>query len=320
MEQNVKSINTSAFNNNILIFNPKNLNAKYGCSVLFADDNSKNEIRYKLDISFTGNIENRLKTFIINREDKIYVNDIIQNNFIDKLALETSKCLYPLHIKTKSNGKLIEILNFEDITSRWVKKKKTLKKDYKSKLTQKYINATDRSLISKDVLLHKISRDWFINLYFNEIYKFYSQDLYINEKLSYPVLGNVKPLEYKVISKIKLNEDKKDIRLDINGTIDDERCALDLEQKLDYPYYKELNKNEKPLKGTCDLIYLFDGKTAIIEAIEAEFKTHLSTSKKILVKMFLLKRLNEKNAFVIEDEGEKKQEGATGFWSKIFKK
>lgn len=56
MEQTIKSKNNSAFEDNHLTFNPKNLNAKYGCSVLFNDGKSQNEVRYKLDISFIGNI------------------------------------------------------------------------------------------------------------------------------------------------------------------------------------------------------------------------------------------------------------------------
>lgn len=317
MENQIKSTNTSAFDKNSnLKFNPKNLNGKYGCSVLFDDGKSQNEIRYKLNILFNGDIENRIKTFIVDREDKIYVNNVVQNNFIDKLAIETSSCIYPLHLKTKSNGKLLEILNFDEILKRWEEKKENLKEDYKSKLTEKYIKATNKSLASKDVLLNKIRKDWFINLYFNSLYKFYSEDLYINEKLSYPIIGNAKPVEYQVVSKIKLNEDTKDIRLDIKGNIDDERSALDIEQQLDYPYYKEKNENEKPLKGKCNLIYLFEGNTGIIEAIEAEFNIEFSIPKKILVKLFLLENSESKSNFVIEDAEENKPN--KGFWSRLF--
>ncbi|MBL7559573.1 hypothetical protein JAO71_07135 [Olleya sp. YSTF-M6] len=319
MEEALKSNNTKAFDKNHLTFNHKKLNAKYGCSVLFDDGKSKNEIRYKLDITFTGNIENKIKTFRITRGDKIYINDIIQNNFIDKLAIETSKCLYPLHIKTNRKGKLIEILNFDEIINRWEQIKKKIKENYKSKLTDNYIKATEKSLVDKKILLDKISKDWFLNLYFSEIYKFYSQDLYINENLKYPILGDVKPVEYKVISKVQLNEDTKDIRLDISGIIDDDRSALDLVQKLDTPYYKELNKNEKSMEGSCNLIYLFEGKTGVIEAIEANFETKTSVPNKVLVKMFLLKKTNSTSTFTIEDD-EVKRENKKGFWSKIFKK
>ena len=143
--------------------------------------------------------------------------------------------------------------------------------------------------------------------------------MYINEKLSYPVLGDLKPIEYRVVSKIELNEESEYIRLEINGEIDDERCALDFEQRLDTPYYKELDENEKPLLGTCNLIYLLQGKTGVIEAIEGDFLTKLSTPRKILVKMYLLKKLDSKNVFVAEDEdGEVKKK--SGFWSRIFKK
>ncbi|WP_452222684.1 hypothetical protein [Lacinutrix chionoecetis] len=321
MEDKIKSTNTIAFDNYHLKFNTKKLSGKYGCSVLFNDGKSQNEIRYKLDISIKDNLESGGKIFVVDRENKIFVNDVIQNDFIDKLALETSKCLYPLHLKTKRNGKLIEILNFDAILSRWEQTKVNLREDYKSGLTEKYIKATEKSLLSKDILLKKISKDWFINLYFNSFYKFYSQDLYIDEKLSYPILGNAKPVKYKVKSKIQLNEDTKDIRLDINGNIDDERCALDLEQKLDHPHYKNLNEEEEPLPGTCNLIYLFDGKTGIIEAIEAKFETEFSIPKKILVKLFLLKELNESNAFVVEDNQEdNKKERKIGLWSKLFRK
>lgn len=316
MEQ-LKSSYTRAFDDYHLRFYPENLNANYGCSVFFDDGKSQNEIRYKLDISFIGNVENEVRSFRIQRDSEIYINDIKPEAFIDTLAFEVSECLYPLEIRTTKDGKLNTILNFEEIISRWEITKKRIQEDYKGDLTEKYIKATEKSLQSEEILLQKISKDWLIHLYFNSLYKFYSEDLYIDTKIEFPVINNIKPLEYQVKSKIQLDKDTEDIRLDIKGTIDDERSALDIEQKLDYPYYKEQNKNEKSLKGTCNLIYLFEGNTGIIEAIEAEFNTKLSPPKKILVKLFLLKKLDNNTNFSIENE--KENESKDGFWSKLFK-
>lgn len=317
MEQ-LQSVHTNALDNYHLRLNPKSLNATYGCSVFFDDGKSQNEVRYKLDISFIGDLENEIRSYRIQRDKNIYVNDKKPDTFVDKLAFEVSQCLYPLDIRTSKNGKLLAILNFEDIILRWNRTKECLQEDYKSKLTTKYIKATETSLQSEVMLLKKISKDWFINLYFNDLYKFYSENFYIDEKVEYPIVGTIKPITYKVRSTIASNEDTKDIRLDVKGTIDDERSALDIEQKLDAPYYREIDENEKSLKGDCDLIYLFEGSTGIIEAIEANFNTKFSTPKKILVKLFLLKKLEQKNSFVVKDEEER--EDKPGFWSKLFKK
>ena len=317
MEQ-LKSKNLCAFDNYHLRLNPRGLNGTYGCSVFFDDGQSKNEIRYKLDISFTGNVENEIRTYRIERDSNIYVNDQKPDGFIDKLAFEVSECLYPIDVKTSKKGKLIKILNFEEIVLRWGKRKELINEKYKSELTIKYIEATEKSLKSEDVFLEKISKDWFLKLYFDSLYKFYSEDLYVNESVCYPIVGNIKPIGYQVKSKIQLQEDTNDIRLEIKGNINDDRSALDIEQKLDYSYYKTLDESEKGLKGECNLIYLFKGNTGIIEAIEAEFNTEFSKPKKILVKLFLLKELTRANSFVVENEDE--AESKSGFWSRLFKK
>ncbi|MBQ4821277.1 hypothetical protein [Aquimarina sp. MMG016] len=236
---------------------------------------------------------------------------------MDELAFEVSKVLYPMDISTSSQGKLQKVLNHIEILDRWNKKKEKIKEFFKGDIVDKYINQTEKIIKNEEALFSKIQKDWFLNIYFDSLYKFYSEDLFIDESKYYYVANtSPSPIKYKAKSKIEINE--KDIRIKTKGIIHDERCARDIEHGFDSPYYKKHNKKEKALKGSCNLVYLLEKDTAIIEGIEAEFETKFKQPKKVLIKMFLLEKLTTKrNSMLVEKEEKTSQ---TGFWGKLFKK
>ncbi len=304
------------FENYNLRHNLEGFYGNYGCSVLYDDGASKNEIRHKLKIKFIGNVSEFENWYRIERDSKIYINDILLDSFMDTLAFEVGQVLYPLEINTTYNGVLSKILNYTEIVNRWEKEKVLIHKKYKGKIVDDYVALADKTLKSEDILFKKITSDWFLNLYFSDLYKFYSPDLYVDDKMYYPLLGDTNHVRYETVSKIEIEKEvgRTDVRVNIKGTINDERCALDLEQKLDEPYYGLLNKEEKVLKGTCDITYLLDEKTGVIEGVEAVFYTKFKNPKKVLVKMFLVEQLKGNE---IEEEGNPNLK--KGFWSKLFK-
>ncbi|MBW1296750.1 hypothetical protein [Aquimarina litoralis] len=304
-----------------LILKPDNFKGKYGCMIIFDDQKSKTELRYKLTIQFLGKTDDFTNSFRISRLPEFYLDDKVPEDFLDKLAYEVSNVIYPLEIETLRNGQIHTILNHDEVVSRWNQTKKKLQKKYKGPLVDKYINLTDKSLRSEDVFYDKMSKDWFLQLYFAPLYNLYNDGFSFEHSISYPIAGKALAVHYN--TKFKVEDLKKemseDIIIKISGDIDDERCALDIENELDDPYYAKINPEEKKLKGTCDLTYLLDKKTGIVEGYEGDFETQFTTQKKVTVKMFLLEKMND-HSVLIEDEEENKEENQKGFWAKLFKK
>ncbi len=265
------------------ISRPNKLSAKYGCTVSFEKGTVKNEIRYKLDIDFSKG-QNGINLFRINRAKELFINDFPPNSFIDQLAFETSKVIYPLELEVLNDGNIKSIRNFKKIKERWIKEEKKIRIYYKGKLTDTYLNLTNKTLKAEERLINKLTKDWFFYLFFKLFNKYNFKEKYMH----FPTAGKALPVKYKVSHNVKEREKAKDIFVIINGEIKDERCALDLEQELDYPYFKSINGKEKDLKGTCDISYSLNNKNRIIEGIDATFYTEYLVPKKVTVKMFLL--------------------------------
>lgn len=304
---------SEAFSENKLSNFFSKFKGEYGCMVLFEEGSSKNQLRYKLTIEHCGVVNNNQNIFKIDRDSKIYVNDKEPEDFIDKIAIQVSQVIYPLEIKTSYEGAFKDILNFDHILSRWKQQKKAIKETYKGDIVDKYIKLTDTTLSDVEFLKDKITKDWFINLYFSPIYKWYSDDLYVETDVKYPISGKAKPVNYKVRQEIEETE-FNDLEINFKGTIQDERCALDLNQKLDYPYYRSKNSDERDLEGEANIKYLLNKKTGIIDGYEAIFNTLFEIPKKVTVKMFLQKAIKENIELKYTEENKPKK----SFWSKFF--
>jgi len=275
---------------------PNNLNGRYGCMVIFQKGDIKNEVRYKLDIQFLK-IQDESIIFKLDRADEIFINDKAPDNFMDQLALETSKVIYPLEMGFLNDGNIKNIQNFHEITNRWLLAKKKIKEYYKGELVDKYLSLINNSLKFEEKLINKLSKDWFLYLYFKPL----SNDIYTEKYFQFPTAGKALPVNYQITQKIEERSDTEDILIKIKGKIKDDRCALDLEQELDYPYFKSIDKNEKDLEGNCDITYILNKNNRIIEGIEAEFYTEYLEPKKIEIKMFLLESLANKSKFDVKE-------------------
>jgi len=265
------------------ILRPNKLSGKYGCMVSFEKGAVKNEIRYKLDIDFYKG-KNGINIFKIDRAKELFINDFPPENFLDQLAFETSKVLYPLELEVLNDGNIKRIQNFKEIKERWDKAEEKIRAYYKGELTDKYLKLTTKTLKSEAKLISKLSKDWLFYMYF----KLFTKYGYKEKLMQFPTAGKALPINYAVTHKIEERLDVDDVLIRIKGKIKDERCALDLEQELDFPYYRNIDKNEKDLKGICDVIYSLNNKTRIIEGIDATFYTEYLEPKKVIIKMFLI--------------------------------
>ncbi|WP_010520524.1 hypothetical protein [Aquimarina agarivorans] len=318
-------IEEKALKNNTLYLNPEGLYTRYGCMIIFEDNHAKNALRYKLEIKYIGKSEENNNIFRIDRNPEIYINDTSPEANTDELAAKVSQVIYPLEIETTARGTLHTITNFKEVQTRWQKVKRQIKSYYQGESVDQYIALNDKTLIYPSLFQKKMAQDWFLHLFFAPIYGSYPDDAFNPEKSSfiispsyntskYYVAGNAGPVSYKTINKIKKNPSGPIHFVKIKGELHDERCALDLEQELEFPYYKMLNPEEKALKGTCDLTYGINKKTGVIEGIEAFFDTQFENPKKVTVKMFALEQVEEKEEVTTE------KKATNSFWSKFLKK
>lgn len=312
MEENI-AIKKSLINNKINL-DPTGLYSRYGCMIIFEDNHAKNSLRYKLEIKYLGKSDHNSNIFQINRNTDIYINDKFPESSMDELASKVSQVIYPLKLECNQNGTLKSVINFDEIKERWIVLKKELKKYYKGEVTDKYIKLNDITLSVSELFLNKIKQDWFLHLFFAPIHVSYTDSRYVFDKPKYYIAGNAGLVEYETKKTLEENSSGPIHFVKINGTINDQRCALDLEQELKFPYYKTLNSDEKPLKGTCNITYGINKETGVIQGIEAYFETNFVEKKKITVKMFSLDKLKE-----IETPQEENNE-ENGFWSRFFKK
>ncbi|QKX05024.1 hypothetical protein HN014_08880 [Aquimarina sp. TRL1] len=309
--------------NNALVDNSVNLHPEgfegtYGCMFTFDEKEAKNHLRYKMKVKHTGRLEGYFNTYTLNRDKKTYINDSEPDSFIDKLAMEVSSVLYPLQIKTLQDGTFLSVVNFEEIKERWYKKKAEIQEKYKGAVVEKYIQLTSNSLYSQEVLNEKMAKDWFVNLYFSSLYKWYSDDCYVFEHIQYPIAGTTTAVNYNVTKKIGTEDMTQAVGLmiEIKGEIEEERCILDIEQGLDFSYNKLINPQEKELKGNVNITYLLNKQTGVIEGCEGVFSTEFTPPKKTTVQLFLL----EKNEMSYGQDQEQGKENKKNFWSTLFKR
>ncbi|QXP59308.1 hypothetical protein [Olleya sp. HaHaR_3_96] len=312
MEEDI--ISKKALKNHKINLDPTGLYSRYGCMIIFEDNQAKNSLRYKLEIKYLGKSDSNSNIFQINRNTDIYINDKLPESSMDELASKVSQVIYPLELETNKNGTLKSVTNFNEIQDRWSVLKKELKKYYKGETTDSYIKLNDKTLSISELFFNKIKQDWFLHLFFAPVYVSYTDSRYVFDKPKYYIAGNAGLVEYDAKKILEENTSGPIHFVKINGTINDQRCALDLEQELKFPYYKTLNSDEKPLEGTCNVTYGIHKDTGVIQGIEAFFETKFVQPKKITVKMFSLDKLEE-----IETPEEEK-EVENGFWSRFFKK
>ncbi|MBU2946312.1 hypothetical protein [Zobellia uliginosa] len=269
-----------------LRLNPKGFNGVYGCMIEFQSGESSNMLRYKQQFEYLGERNGQNHLFRITRFEDIFINDRKPDSFLEELSHEVSMTLYPLDVECNSTGSFKIITNFPEIQKRWSVKKDELLNKYTDESVQKYIEKVCYSLAFKERLLVKLESDYFLSVYFKPIFIYYTAFLSFETNLSFPVLGLSKPVNFKVNQSIDEKQlQQNEYRIHINGQIDDDRSLADLEQKFDYPNYSTEDEEEK---GSCSFIYLLNNKTKIIEGINGVFDLKFGSTRKVLVKMFLL--------------------------------
>ncbi|WP_344923956.1 hypothetical protein [Aquimarina addita] len=287
-----------AFEESRLSLEATNAKSIYGCMITFDEKGSQEtNIKYKLSIEHIAERENSYNAYKINRAEDVWINHKTPESSYDQFSFLSSQFIYPLEVETTATGNLNKITNYKEIKERWKAHEILLQKKYQGDFVSDYIKSMSFSLVNEDVFFSKIKNDWFIYLYFSPLYISYSDDLYKFTRRSYPIIPGTLPVKYEL--KQSIEQIKQHLRVQVKGSIDDDRCTLDLVQGLNAPYHSILNPSEKKAKGTCAIEYFINQVTGVLEGYHGTFEQKIEGIKKVSISMY---RTNDEIPVDLVDE------------------
>lgn len=233
-EQNRTKINTTGSFK--LSLDNSHINNSY--AVLYSIEKGQNvyHIKQEFSVKWKAKNEDGYSFFEVNRIGNLYINDIQASTMATEIAEKASAALYPLLVVVDESGKWVYINNFSQIEERWIETKKQIRKYYKGESVEKYISIYDQNLEDSDSLYISLSKDWFLNAFFNEIHIQYPASLSIRKEQEFPFMAKNNNLNFSVDHKVDEYLDIDNfLVIDINGKLSDQRTKTDLEKELGLP-------------------------------------------------------------------------------------
>jgi hypothetical protein len=223
----------SAFS--LLLTNPQ-INNTYGVLYTIENGDETTTIKQKIKVNWRGRSKNNFYFFEVDRIGPVYINDTPADTMAEEIAEKAAAALYPLVVVVDDNGYWVDINNFNEIQERWQQTKKQIQKYYKGEQVEKYFSIYDRNLEDGDTLYLSLSKDWFLNTFFNGIHVEYPSSLAIQKDIVFSLMAKSDSLNYTVDQKVDDHFDIDNyIVLNIIGKLDDERNKSIFERELNLP-------------------------------------------------------------------------------------
>ncbi|WP_296145339.1 hypothetical protein [uncultured Flavobacterium sp.] len=266
---------------NKLLFIPIQQKINYGVEYKVVKGEEINTMKFETSIYFKGKIDNQKSVFEVDRISKTFINNEETSTIADELAEKVASVIYPLQIIVDEEGKWDSVYNFNEINNRWEKVKEKILGEYEGEWVEKYLDLNEKTLQSEEKLNEALSKDWFLNAYFNGIYVHYTK--YLSKRnVAFPLLINCKAPVYATEQKIeKYIDDYKLINIEQQGILNDERAKADFEENLDYQYHAMLNPEAEKATGNFRAKYFLDSKTNLVESMFFECSIDLEIPRKV---------------------------------------
>ncbi|MGE8290774.1 MAG: hypothetical protein ACN6ON_03815 [Sphingobacterium sp.] len=146
----------------------------YGLLLNFGPESSQTELKYTCSLTRLSNDTEGNFVFELNRTSAVYINEILPDLIADKLAFETGKVFYPLHLTADPSGELLGIANAGEIQRRWSEVKDALRSYFQGDFFEDYLQKVEKLMDQEHNIFSAISRtDWFIRVFFQPFYKLY---------------------------------------------------------------------------------------------------------------------------------------------------
>ncbi|MCX2451706.1 hypothetical protein OQX61_10580 [Pedobacter sp. PLR] len=290
-------------------FGEKGDQQHYGLVILFEEEGLWHEIKYELSVTYLGLNEEQNFLWQLDRTSPVYINEVIPELLADKLAYEAGKIFYPLIVETKRDGKFLGVKNCNEIRKRWTKVRVDIENYFEGTYAAKYIHLMDERLMEDNFIQICFREDWFIQTYFQSIYKNYNAQLNLEEQLVFPNLDPM-ALGYKTVESVNPRTNHFGaLQLQHQGILEQDEINL--------------------ATGGYQAKYILSPVSKAIQMIIAEWWVKEITEKKVTLKLFTTDKLsNEKlptniAAASIENlvflDGNKTNKSEKGFWGNWFK-
>jgi hypothetical protein len=166
-----------------------------------------------------------------------------------------------------------------------------MQKYYKGDFVEKYFSVYDKNLEDSDTLYLSLSKDWFLNAFFNGIHIQYPSSLSVQKEVGFPFISKNENINYQVDQKL---DDYLDVDnflvIDINGKLNDERTKTDFENALNIPV-KEYS-SQKPI-GNYTAKYFLNPNNYIPETLIVTCDLSLDVAQKYTVTISNLNDIKE---------------------------
>lgn len=157
--------------NNSIHFNFENFQRKYNIEISI-DGETKDDlsiISYKAEVKYTKEMT---KPYYL---AEVIITDFLLNfkypeSLIQVLALKCRMAIETCVFQVNTKNEIIGLENYQQIVEKWVHIKKIIVQQYAGDTVDKYLMLFEKGLINKDILLHKIKKNLFINQYFFPIF------------------------------------------------------------------------------------------------------------------------------------------------------
>lgn len=269
-----------------LVFRPEEIKKEYQVKYTIEKGENIDTMRQEMSIKRLLTKETDYFYFEIDTVSKLYLNGTEVDGLAVELAENTAQILYPLQIVVNDNGKWRDIYNFDAIQKRWESKKQDLLEYYEGETTEQYIAIVDKTLESKEKLVHKLATNWFLRAFFNGIHVDYTEKLEIERNVFYPMSTNI--VEPKFLIKQKINEkldEKKRLIVEQKGILDDERSKIDFENGSEFPFHAMSNKDSRKAKGSYEATYFLDSNNYNINELTLECFIDIEPTQKIKIEV-----------------------------------
>ncbi|HEY5750120.1 MAG TPA: hypothetical protein VIU12_28840 [Chryseolinea sp.] len=255
----------------------------YHVACAMENNGRTNTTKYGVHVHCSQLLADNTFYFRIDKTSKTFINDMAPTNLADELATQVGSVLDRIVLKVTRTGEILSIENFNAIAGRWSDLRKKIREQYASDYVARLIQLADRSLASKETLLLRLSKNWFMSVYFNALYQNHNQSFMLIRPVSFPILSRASPVYFEVKQTLEEHYTENNaIRLILKGQPKDARSKADLENDLNEPYYG-LDEALPPAEGSYRGLYALDPVHHGIHLAYVECALDLSRKRKVTV-------------------------------------
>lgn len=266
-----------------LPFRPSHLNKRYLAMYDIEKGSEKNSIKEEIDVKWLATDKNGYSFIEIDRK-ALFVNENHEKSVADELAEITARVFYPLEVVVDSNGKCIDLYNFDKIRERWNQVKKEVLKEFGGKVIEERLKEFEVKLNNDDLIRKSFLNDWFLSTFFNGLNIEYKETLSIKNTVQFPFSKKIGELDFEVEQTIMSTVDQYNlVNVTQKGILVDNRSKEDFENNLIFPYNTLEEKESEKLEGTFEAYYFLNPNKNTVESLFLQCEIKLDIPQKITV-------------------------------------